>query len=140
MQRGATQGTTPREASLCSALIVSKLWYATACTTPDLVLNAHDIALTLPSINLILKITLLQANPQNLRRHIAVCHTGAAAGQPHQVSRRHSTGGAVGKPGTSPGNKRPKSAKVFVCALCPAGTTFRWKGNLKRYGLASSFR
>lgn len=70
------------------------------------------------------------ANNQNLRRHIAVRHSGERT---RQVAPKLA-GSAVTKPGASPGEERkPKSAKVFVCSLCPNGATFRWKGNLKRH-------
>jgi hypothetical protein len=66
------------------------------------------------------------ANPQNLRRHIAVCHSGERTGP-----LRRGTSSGVAKAANP--NRKPKTAKVFVCALCPTGTTFRWKGNLKRH-------
>jgi Zinc finger, C2H2 type len=43
--------------------------------------------------------------------------------------RRGST--AINKTATP--SRKPKTAKVFVCPHCPTGTTFRWKGNLKRH-------
>jgi uncharacterized C2H2 Zn-finger protein len=70
------------------------------------------------------------ANSQNLRRHVAVCHSGDRSTPTRKGATGAAASGVVKTPSSS---RKPKNAKVFICPHCPNGTTFRWKGNLKRH-------
>ena len=97
-------------------------------------------------------------NEQNLRRHIAVCHSGDQENQCdkcnasfssrgslriHQQQVHNVPTGSKGGRGTRGGrgggrggrvsgiSKSSKSDKSYVCDICT--DTFKWKGNLKRH-------
>ncbi len=89
-------------------------------------------------------------NEQNLRRHIAVCHSGSQENRCDMCSASFSSRGSLrihqqtvhsvpsaskngrkanGRP--RGGVTKPKAEKSFLCDMCT--DTFKWKGNLKRH-------
>jgi len=94
-------------------------------------------------------------NEQNLRRHIAVCHSGSQENRcnmcsasfssrgslrihqqsvhsvPPAVKGRTPNGKGTGLPGRPRGVVKPKAEKSYLCDMCT--DTFKWKGNLKRH-------
>lgn len=92
-------------------------------------------------------------NEQNLRRHVAVCHSGSQENRcdmcsasfssrgslrihqqtVHSVPSASKSGGrkANGEGRPRGGISKPKAEKSFLCDMCT--DTFKWKGNLKRH-------
>jgi len=83
-------------------------------------------------------------NEQNLRRHIAVCHSGSQENRCNMCSASFGSRGSLrihqqsvhslpssSKGGRSKGITKPKAEKSFLCDMCT--DTFKWKGNLKRH-------